>query len=393
MKMKKQWAAALLLAGTAIGSGMISLPMVLAKFGIAKSCMIMIIFAALTFLTAVIRADLNLNLRAEATLEDAGNAFGCPWAGKVGNFLLKLLTFALLSAYLFGFSSILCSLFNSPQPVMMALTAVGAASAFLFASKFIVNINKFLFIGMFFIFIGLVIGLFLETPINFIPEQAKNITVSEWAAVIPVIFTAFGMQGSIHSVTKFCKNDRSMIRNACAWGCAVTAAIYIIWTAAILMVAANTDADFFQLMIEGKATDVGALVSVLSKAASSQCVQIVIWTVSIFAILTSILGAGLALLDIFEQERCAPKWQMVSLIVFVPAIVSMFVPNAFIKILNVSGVILASIAVVIPAVISLKMQKLGKVKCKLLLKNKMLMIGVLVCGMVIIGLGICDLIK
>lgn len=395
MKMKKQLAAALLLAGTAIGSGMISLPMVLAKFGIVKTCIIMIIFSVLTFLTAIIRADLNLNLCAESTLKDVGEAFQCPWAGIIGNFLLKLLTFALLSAYLFGFSSILCSLFNNvfSQPVMMGVTTIGVALAFLFASKFIVSINKFLFIGMFCVFIGLVIELFLETPINFIPEQAKSIALNEWTTIVPVIFTAFGMQGSVHSVTKFCNNDRTIIRNACAWGCIITATVYIIWTTAILMVVSNTDANFFQLMIEGKATNVGDLVAVLSKAASSQSVQMVVWMVSICAILTSILGAGLALLDIFQQEWRVPKWKMVSLIVFAPALVSMFIPNAFIKILNISGVILALIAIVIPVVISLKMQRLGKVKSKLLLKNKLLTFGILAFGVMIVGLGIWDLIK
>ena len=38
--MKRQLGAALLLAGTAIGSGMISLPMVLAKFGITPTIII-----------------------------------------------------------------------------------------------------------------------------------------------------------------------------------------------------------------------------------------------------------------------------------------------------------------------------------------------------------------
>ena len=38
--MKKQLGASFLFAGTAIGSGMLSLPMVLAKFGIFNSVMI-----------------------------------------------------------------------------------------------------------------------------------------------------------------------------------------------------------------------------------------------------------------------------------------------------------------------------------------------------------------
>lgn len=161
---------------------------------------------------------------------ECDNSGGLKFKSALGNFLLKLLTFALLAAYLFGFSSILCSLFNNvcAQSVMMLVTAIGTAIAFILASEFILSANKFLFIGMFCVFIGLVVALFLKTPISFIPEQMKEIALSDWTTIIPVIFTAFGMQGSIHSVTKFCQNDRIMIRNACAFGCIVTVAIYVV---------------------------------------------------------------------------------------------------------------------------------------------------------------------
>ena len=48
--MKKQLAAICLLAGTAIGSGMIYLPIVLAKCGITASCILFIIFAIITYI-------------------------------------------------------------------------------------------------------------------------------------------------------------------------------------------------------------------------------------------------------------------------------------------------------------------------------------------------------
>ena len=395
--MKKQFGAAFLLAGTAIGSGMISLPMVLAKFGIINTCAIMIFFAALTYLTALIRSDLNLNLRAEATLKEVGKAFNCRWAGIFGNFLLILLHFALMAAYLFGFSSILCSFFGNTtsQLIVIALSAIGVALGFLFASHFIINVNKFLFISMFFIFMVLVIDLFFETPINFIPKCAEEIKINEWTTLVPVIFTSFGFQGSIHSMTKFCNNDREMIKNACLWGSIIPAAVYIVWTVAILLVVANTDTQFFQLMLAGKANDVGELVTVLSKAASSRNVQIIVWIVSALAILTSVLGVGLALMDIFQQEwQGISKHKILGIVVFAPAAVSMLVPNAFIRILNVSGVILSLIAIIVPVIISLNMQRMRKAtKSPLLLKNKFAIFGVFACGIAIIALGILDLIK
>ena len=112
--MKRQFGAAFLLAGTAIGSGMISLPIVLAKFGIFNTCVLMVAFAGLTYLTALIRSDLNLNFHAEATLTEVGAAFNCPKIGKFGDFLLKILSFALMAAYLFGCASIINSFLGNP---------------------------------------------------------------------------------------------------------------------------------------------------------------------------------------------------------------------------------------------------------------------------------------
>lgn len=395
-------AAAFLLAGTAIGSGMISLPMVLAKFGIIKSCCIMISFAVLTYLTALIRADLNINLHSTATLEECGCYFGCSWAGFLGNILLKLLSFALIAAYLFGLASILKTLFNAPsQNLMIFVVSVVVATVFIFASELIVNLNKFLFTGLFCAFLVLVLKLFGDTHIKFIPQQSEVIELNAWTEIVPIIFTSFGLQGSIHSVTKICNNNSSKIKGACFWGCLAATIVYIIWTAAILFVISNSDPDFFQLMVAGKSTDVGELVKILSQASSSQMVHIIVWIVSTLAILTSILGAGLALIDIFEQEwrgkSCKWKgtrnWKIVGLVIFVPAFVSMLIPNAFIKILNFAGVILACIAIIIPSIISIKMQQIKKVRYKPLLENRVLVRCVMLCGMLIIALGFLDFLK
>ena len=92
--MKKQLGASFLLAGTAIGSGMLSLPMVLAKFGIFNSVLIMFAFAVLTYFSALIRADLNIQSNPDASLKDVGIFFHCPKTGTLGDILLKLLHFS-----------------------------------------------------------------------------------------------------------------------------------------------------------------------------------------------------------------------------------------------------------------------------------------------------------
>ena len=137
-----------------------------------------------------------------------------------------------------------------------------------------------------------------------------------------------------HAIAKICNNDRRSIRLACLFGTAIPTAIYIFWTVAILLVVANTDANFFQLMLVDKATEVGDLVKVLSLATSNASIQRVVWIVSALAILTSILGVGFALWHTVRTEWKAPKWISACVVAILPAVISITIPNAFIAVLR-----------------------------------------------------------
>ena len=182
-----------------------------------------------------------------------------------------------------------------------------------------------------------------------------------------------------------------MVKNACLWGSLIPAIVYIIWTTTILIVISNVDENFFRMMIAGKATNVGELIAVLSRTTSIKSIQSVIWISSFLAILTSILGVGLALLEIFQKDLSLAKKYSVPIIIFIPALISLFVPDAFIRILNISGIILAIIAIVSPAFIWLKMHNRGIFKQELLIKDRSVVFFILFCGALIIFLGLLDL--
>ncbi len=396
--MNKQFSAALLLAGTAIGSGMISLPLILAKFGILTSSLIMLAFAGLTYITALIRADLNLNSKADATLGEVGRLFGCKRIGMLGEFALQALSFALMSAYIFGGSSILHSFMKGILPLSSnTITAIFAGLIFLIflsMSETIVRLNKVLFTLMFVALILLVQVLLWRTPIHFIPNAWSNVSVNlkQWTIVVPIIFTSFGFQGSIHSVTKFAKNDREVVKRACLIGSLIPTLVYILWTATVLIVVANTDNAFFQLMLSDQVIEVGELVRTLSMASSTKTLWLIVWLVSFLSLLTSVLGVGLALLEMLQRRLPLAKWQTAWMVVSIPAVVAMIAPNAFVRMLNISGIILAIIAIIVPTVILLKMQKIDPHKTTFLSQNRAVYYTVLACGIAIILLGILDII-
>lgn len=387
--LKTRLGPTLLLAGTAIGSGMLSLPIVLAKFGITYSIIFVGLFAILTYFSALVRSDLNLNTDAAATLMEVGQAFHCPRSGYLGDFLLKLLSFALMSAYLSGGASMLNASWGS---ILSPTAAIGVFSlliflCFLCASKIIVRVNTLLFVGMFTLLILLILGLFIHTPIGNFPWGSNGITSTDITLMIPIIFTSFGFQGSIHSMTKLCQKDRIMIHRACLWGSCIPALVYLVWIIGVLSIISNTHPDFFRQMQAGSPMDVGELMHVLSQAAASEHIILGMEIVSIFAMLTSIFGVGLAMIDLFQRELKIAHGQALLVTVFTPALVAVLVPNAFIKILGISGSILAVIALIVPTFISFHMQKHPQRQAPFV-RSRWLLLILFMSGIGIVYLGI-----
>ena len=110
--MQKLIGSILLISGTCIGSGMIALPMVLAKLGIISS----IIY------TSVINLELNLQAGKGLTLGMLGKYFSGHTAQIIGTVSLKLLSYALLAVFIYGGSSILQKLLA----LSISITYIGA---------------------------------------------------------------------------------------------------------------------------------------------------------------------------------------------------------------------------------------------------------------------------
>ena len=161
---------------------MISLPMVLVKFGIIGTCGIMLAFMFLIYFTAIIRADISLNTNEDASsLKQAGEKVGCAWIGALGDLMLKLLAFSLMTVYMTGGASIISSLCGYPETPrhILEILSIIVASIFFFGSNSIININKFLFSFLIVMLFALIVFLCYQTPINFIPKGADNIALNE----------------------------------------------------------------------------------------------------------------------------------------------------------------------------------------------------------------------
>lgn len=365
--MQKQIGAILLVAGTCIGSGMIALPMVLAKLGLVPSILLMVGIWYIMYYTSLINLELNLQAGHGLSLGSLGRLFSGKIAELIGVISLKLLSYSLLAVFIYGGSSILKELFASKIAVQYSFSNIATCYAFIVMAllllpiKIIDYFNRLLFVGLLVVIAILLMGLAITIEWTHLPlfsDQYSDPTV--WAAVIPVVFTSFGFQVIFHTLTNYCNKNGKMLKQAFMWGSLIPAIVYILWTSSILSVVYHDNPQFYDLMADGK-IEVGELIHVLSTIAKWQSVQLLVWWISLLAIATSVIGVGVGLCDSLKVmmsnivKHSGMRSVLASVLTVIPAyLVVIFVPNAFIAILGFAGMILAVIAILLPVYLLLQ---------------------------------------
>ena len=361
--------AVLLVAGTCIGSGMIALPLVLAKLGLVPSLLLMLGMWFVMYYTSLVNIELNLQADKALPLGGLGRYFSGRIAELIGTLSLKVLSYSLLAVYIYGGSSIVQQLLASKMA--MAYSFEGVASCFslgtmiilLFPIKYIDYFNRILFLGLLVVVTILIVGLALSITWTHIPLFSDQYTdLSAWLTLIPVVFTSFGFQVIFHTLTNYCRKNPNMLKQAFLWGSFIPAIVYIFWTATILSVVYHENPGFYSTIMQGKA-EIGDLIQVLSSIAKWPSVQLLIWAISLLAIVTSIVGVGMGLFDAVKEmlPRSLSKNKhrdiVTSVAVVGPAYLAvLYIPNAFITVLGFAGMILAIIAIVLPTYLFWKLQ-------------------------------------
>jgi tyrosine-specific transport protein len=354
--MNKKIGAIMLIAGTCIGSGMIALPILLAKLGIIPSILLMLSMWLIVYYTSLVNVELNLQAGTGLSL----GALGLQFSGKIADFIgtgsFKLLSYALLSVYIYGGTSVLQKMLeaNSYQEYtfnyLASLYAITAIALLLLPIKFLDYVNRFLFIGLLAVVLVMIIGLLSTIHWDHLPLFADNYTdLSIWRMIIPVSFTAFGFQVIFHTLTNYCNKDVKLLKLAFFWGSLIPSLVYILWTSSILSAVYQDNPVFYQTMIKGK-VEIGELIQELSNIAKWSFVQLLVWWISSLAIITSVLGVGMGLKDSIHNMLPAKsnKFISVSLTIIPAYIVTILIPNAFISVLGFAGMILVIIAILLP---------------------------------------------
>lgn len=379
-----------LVAGTAIGVGMLALPITLAKFGLIYGSILMLATWAISYFSAILNLELNLRAEQGLPLGGLGKHFSGPKAYAIGSASLLLLCYALICAYIYGGTSTLVSLQDFPlsftQTACVYTVVIGLISLWPVAK--IDHVTRILFTGLITIVMAILSIVLWNLDFGMLPTlPSSNFNFVNANDTMPVVLTAFGFQVIFHTLVNYTEKDKVMLKKAFFWGSLIPAIVYVIWTGTICGTIYANSPEFFTKMAM-QSVEVGDMVHELCKISNSRILSSLIWGISFLAITKSMICVSLGLIDALKtKHKLLENHTVAVLSALIPTLViALLVPNAFIKALGFAGMILAFMAVLLPLYLLRCSYKKGHQTCYYpLVKNPLLLLSVAVYGIWVVA--------
>lgn len=340
-----QFGAILLVAGSAIGAGMLGIPLATGLFGFWPSVVVFIFCWLFMSCTALFLLEVNLFAGKDSNIITmAENSLGK--LGKGISFAVYVfLIYSLNVAYIDASGGILKDfLFKN-----FNLEVSAALGSTLFAALF----GLFIFLGTFFVdrlnrffMLSLIISYFLLIAYGVSTLKISLLSHKVWGyslLSIPVVITSFGYHNIIPTLTSYLKGNRKKMIGTVLIGGAIPLLIYVIWEGLILGVVPYTVFRFSPTLDH--------VISFIPFSKMSTWLQYF----AFFAIATSFLAQGLGLIDFLRDashlsKKLGIRFLLTLLVIIPPLLLALGFPGIFIKALGyVGGFAAIVLFVLIPA--------------------------------------------
>lgn len=343
--MKQLMSGILLVTGTAIGAGMLALPVVTAEAGFLPSFFTYLLCWGVMTCTGLLMLEICLEMPEGANLITMAGAY-LGRGGKIFAWVLYLFLFYCLSvAYLAGGGGIIRGASGALPPWGGVLLFLALFSPIVyFGAKAVDKVNSVLMAGLILSYVAFVV--FCLPHVRLAPLQRADWGKS-WLA-IPVIFTSFSYQGIIPTLTAYLKRDAKLVRISIIGGTSAAFLIYLLWEFLILGTIPLEGGQGLGMAKRFGLTAVAPLSARIGQDAISSIGQ----TFAFFAIATSFLGVTLGLFDFLADGLKRPKKGGARLLLAVltfapPAVIALIYPSLFLTALSMAGGIGCSLLLVL----------------------------------------------
>jgi len=327
----------LLVAGTAIGAGMLALPVVTGLAGFIPALLLFFFFWLFMTYTALLMLEVNLWMEKESNLITMAHYTLGKWAEIASWGLYLFLLYALTTAYLAGCAPIIGELVRVLVGVSPPLWVSGLPILLLFGYfvwrgvDSVDHLNRLMMIGLVLSFLFIVL---LLTPLVD-PQRFEHLNWGAFPLTIAFGATSFGYHIIIPTLTTYFERDVQMMRKAILVGSLIPLIVYLIWEAIALGIIP------LNLLVKGFDEGVDGA-SLLANVLHNPLLSLLTRLFSFFAIVTSFLGVSLSLTDFLADglhiHKSARGKFILCLLTFIPPLIFILTdPRVFLNALDYAG--------------------------------------------------------
>ncbi len=345
----------LLVSGTAIGAGMLALPVSTAHNGFIPSALSFFICWVFITLAALLLLEINLGFPGEKDLISMVSAtLGVP--GKATAWVAYLLLlYSLIAAYLTGSSVWLVKMFqmwhiNLPfqSSVFILLILFGIIISY---GMFIVEyINRYLMLGLVVSYLLVIVFAIPSVDINKIEVANYQGLSSSFSLII----TSFGFSIILPSLTNYLQRDPRALKIVVIAGGLIPLGVYLLWEWVALGIIPLSGSEGL-LNLAAQHNDGTGVAVALERIIGNPWITHASRWFAIFAILTSLLGVSLALFHFLADGlKLKPvgsrKLALLFLTFLPPWLFVLLFPAGFGRILSFAGIFVAVLLGIMPAI-------------------------------------------
>lgn len=382
----------LIVAGTTIGAGMLAMPLAAAGVGFTGIICLLVGLWMLMSYTSLLLVEVYQYNPPSMGLGTIALKYLGPVGQIVTGLSMLLLMYALTTAYIGGagvlISSSLSSWWNieiSTKTAIILFTVIGGAVVCV-GTHSVDFINRILFTAK---------TLFLVVMLAVMMPHVESVNLATMPmekglilAAVPVIFTSFGFHGSVPSLVNYMNGDVRKLRIIFITGSAIPLVAYILWQVATL---GSIPSETF-LGILAQQSGLDGLLIALHDAVASPRVNIAVSLFMDLALATSFLGVALGLFDyladLFKRSNRLIGRLQTGLLTFLPPLLAALFFSSFVQALTYAAVALSILALIIPALLTLRVRAIEKPKAEQVaykVKGGTAILGVvLLCGISVV---------
>jgi len=390
--MNKTIGGILLVAGTTIGGGMLSLPITTAKSGFLYSSLLFITCWALMTFTAFLTLEVNLCFPRNSHMVSMAKHT----LGKPGEFIswtaYLLLLYAIVSAYIAGGQDVFQGLLQS-LGIQAPAALCGIAFVLLFGSVVTQGVRKVDLLNrvLMLVKLGSIFSLIFfigmhANPANYIQGKASFVLSATSVAIL-----SFSFSPLIPTLRTYFNDDVKQLRWVIFVGTILPLVCYIGWNAAIFGSVPLSGSFGLERLIQHHQPITGLLQSLQYHVPSAK-VALIAKVFTSICILTAFISVTLSLSDYLADGFKIAKsgWNNIFIMgmTFLPPLcVAIFYPRAFIFFLSFAGLCCIFMFALIPSLMAWVCRYKKDIPMSYQVSGgKILLIGTIVLSLIISGL-------